>query len=62
MRAPVSDAISKVIAHTGKSQEKVRNESFKAVLFVARLNPRSCPNEILLTPTHKRRLQPGEPG
>lgn len=34
----------------------------ETVLFVARLNPRSCPNEILLTPTHKRRLQPGEPG
>ena len=34
----------------------------ETVLFVARLNPRSCPNEILLTPTHTRNLQPGEPG
>ena len=28
MRAPLRDAVAKVVAHTGKSQEKVRNESF----------------------------------
>ena len=34
----------------------------ETVLFVARLDSRVCINEILVTPTHKRAAQPGEPG
>ena len=34
----------------------------ETVVFVARLDPRVCINEILVTPTHKRVAQPGEPG
>lgn len=34
----------------------------EAVVFVSRLDPRVCVNEILITPTHKRTPQPGEPG
>ena len=36
LQEPMKELMATVIPFTGKSQEKVRNESFKAVLFVAR--------------------------
>lgn len=36
LKEPMNGLMATVIPFTGKSQEKVRNESFKAVLFVAR--------------------------
>jgi hypothetical protein len=64
MRDPMKALLLQVVAYTGKSQEKVRNESFKVVLFAARnpaLGPKLVAELVLAKPAKKESVKKWRP-